>query len=136
MRSRDHTQEGYADAATVRVALRSFARGTEEVTRRHGLTPQRYVLLLLVKVAEDQERVATVTSLVTLLQTTQSSVTQLVGGAVRAGLLSRKGDERDARRQYLHLTDDGAAMLAAAFTELGPDRTRLVKTVASAIPDR
>ena len=131
MRSRDHTQDGYADAATARVALRSFARVTEEVTRRHGLTPQRYVLLLLVKVAEDEERAATVTSLVSLLQTTQSSVTQLVGGAVRAGLLSRKGDEHDARRQYLHLTEDGESRLAAAFSELGPERTRLAKTVAS-----
>ena len=136
MRSRDHTHNGYADAAMVRVAIRSFARVTEEVTRRHGLTPQRYVLLLLVKVAEDEERVATVTSLVKLLQTTQSSVTQLVGGAVRAGLLIRKGDEHDARRQYLHLTDDGAKRLAAAFSELGPDRARLVETVAASISDR
>ena len=133
MQGRDHTRDGYADAATIRVALRSFARRTEEITKRHGLTPQRYVLLLLVRVAEDEERVATVTSLVRTLQTTQSSVTQLVGGAVRAGLLSRQGDVRDARRQYLHLTEEGSVRLTAAFSELGPDRQRLAEVVAASL---
>ena len=135
MQGRDHIRDDYADAATIRVALRSFARRTEEITKRHGLTPQRYVLLLLVKVAEDEERVATVTSLVHALQTTQSSVTQLVGGAVRAGLLSRRGDTRDARRQYLHLTEAGALGLAGAFRELGPERQRLAEVVSASLTD-
>ena len=136
MAGRRSIRDSYADAATLRVALRSFARHTEEITQRHGLTSQRYTLLLLVKVAEEEGALATVTSLVGPLQTTQSSVTQLVAGAVRAGLITRRGDVRDARRQYLHLTPEGSTRLARSFSELGPDRTRLAAVVAASSPPR
>ncbi len=131
MAGRRTTRASYADAATVRVALRSFARQTDEITSRHGLTSQRYVLLLLLKVAEDEGVAATVTSLVRSLQTTQSSVTQLVAGAERAGLVTRRGDVRDARRQYLHLTPKGAERLQKAFSELGQERARLAAAVGA-----
>jgi DNA-binding MarR family transcriptional regulator len=131
MARRRSARDSYADAARLRIALRSFARHTEEITQRHGLTAQRYMLLLLVKVAEDEGTVATVTSLVRPLQTTQSSVTQLVGGAVRSGLITRRGDIRDARRHYLHLTPEGSARLDLAFAELGPERARLAEVVAA-----
>lgn len=130
MAGRRSTPASYADAATVRVALRSFARQTEEITHRHGLTSQRYVLLLLMKVAEDEGAAATVTGLVKSLQTTQSSVTQLVAGAEREGLVTRKGDVRDARRQYLHLTADGSRRLQRSFSELGHERKRLAAIIA------
>lgn len=120
----------YAEAASIRIAERTFARRTEEVTARHGLTPQRYLLLLLLRVAEDDARPATVTSLVGQLQTTQSSVTQLVRGAETAGLVHRKRDEHDARRQHLFLTLEGARRLEAAFLALGADRATLVEAVS------
>ncbi len=134
MAGRRSIRDSYADAARLRIALRSFARHTEEITQRHGLTAQRYMLLLLVRVAEEEGAAATVTSLTRALQTTQSSVTQLVAGAVREGLVTREGDVRDARRQHLHLTPDGQARLARAFSELGPDRTRLTEVVAASSP--
>ena len=47
-------------AAAFRVALREFARETEQAARKSGLTPQRYLLLLLVKGAEDGSERATI----------------------------------------------------------------------------
>ncbi len=121
----------FADAARIRIAERTFARRTEEATTKHGLTPQRYLLLLLIKVGAEAGTPATVTSLRRQLQTTQSSVTQLVQAAVTAGLLRRTLDERDARRQYLHLTDEGEGRLTRAFHELGDDRIALAETMAA-----
>src|SRR4029079_6778578 len=43
----------YADAATFRVGLRRFLARTDQVTRAHGLTAERYELLLLIKTARD-----------------------------------------------------------------------------------
>jgi DNA-binding MarR family transcriptional regulator len=128
--ARKRSNHEFADAAQVRVALRAFTRRTEEITRLNGLSPERYVLLLLIQSAADDGRPATVTSLVRQLQTTQSSVTQLVGGAVRAGLVERVGDVADARRRFLHLTPDGLARLRRAHRALGPDRGRLADVVA------
>jgi DNA-binding MarR family transcriptional regulator len=125
----------YGDAARIRVAERTFARRTEETTARHGLTPQRYLLLLLIKVASEEGSEATVTSLGRLLQTTQSSVTQLVRGAEAAGLLHRVSDARDARRQHLYLTEDGARRLAAAFSELGDDRVELARAISHGVDE-
>jgi DNA-binding MarR family transcriptional regulator len=126
-------RSSYEAAARLRVAERTFARHTQTVTARHHLTPQRYVLLLLIRVAQDGGVPATVTSLVGSLQTTQSSVTQLVTGAERAGLIRRKSDARDARRQHLFLTRLGAARLARAFADLGEDRLALVEAVGAAL---
>jgi DNA-binding MarR family transcriptional regulator len=124
-------ESSYAAAARLRVAERTFARHTATITARHGLTPQRYFLLLLIRVAHEAGAPATVTSLVDSLQTTQSSVTQLVGGAEEAGLIRRESDRRDARRQFLFLTRRGARRLGAAFEELGEDRSELVDAVSS-----
>lgn len=128
---RNNVKTSYADAARIRVAERTFARRTEEISARHGLTPQRYLLLLLIKVADQQQEPATVTSLGALLQTTQSSVTQLVHGAERAGLLRRVSDTRDARRQHLFLTKDGERRLSGAFRDLRDDRAHLAETITA-----
>lgn len=120
----------YAEAASIRIAERTFARRTEEVTAQHGLTPQRYLLLLLVRVAGDDGSPATVTSLVGQLLTTQSSVTQLVRGAEVAGLVRRQRDTRDARRQHLFLTPEGARRLEGAFHALAADRADLVEALS------
>ncbi len=129
--SKSDLRTSFAHAARIRVAERTFARRTEEATSRHGLTPQRYLLLLLIRVAADEDSPATVTSLGQQLQTTQSSVTQLVQGTEAAGLLHRVSDARDARRQHLFLTDEGDKRLSLAFRDLGDDRIRLAETIAA-----
>jgi len=70
--------EEYVRAAEVRRALRGFLRRTEEVSRAHGLTAERYELLLAIKVEGERDRPVTVTSLGSSLLLSQSAVTQLV----------------------------------------------------------
>jgi len=41
----DHAD--YAEAAEFRASLRRFLRRSEEISRRHGLTPRQYLLLLM-----------------------------------------------------------------------------------------
>lgn len=124
----------YGSAAELRRALRRLAHATEEVTRRHGLTPRRYELLLYVKAAEVASAPSTVTSLCDDLQTTQGSVTQLVDGVVRAGLLGRIRSARDRRSHTLELTPLGEQRLRGAFLELGSERDRLAAVVNRRFP--
>jgi len=77
---------------------------------------------------------ATVTSLVESLQLGQSSVTQLVQRAETLDLVERRVVREDARSQWLKLTRRGDRILARAFTELGPERDRLLAAVNAAAP--
>lgn len=123
--------EAYSSAARLRVQLLSFQRRTEEITRRHGITPERYLLLLLIRSDSITGVRTTATSLCGPLRMTQSSVSRLVSGATRAGLVKRDLDPDDRRRAYLQLTSQGAARLAAAFQELGPERAALAAALAA-----
>jgi len=124
----------YRTAAEFRVALLGFQRRTTAVTARHGLTPQRYLLLLLIRVRTDSGEPATVTALQEPLQMTQSAVTQLVIGAESAGLIHRVADPGDARSHALALTADGAQRLRRAFEDLSEERENLLRTVEAIAP--
>ena len=126
---RSPPEREYRAAAGLRIQLLSFQRRTQEITRRHGITPERYLLLLLVHTDSLGGARSTVTALCPPLQMTQSSVSRLVAGAVRAGLLRRELDEDDRRRTYLSLTPKGRARLDAALSELGPERTKLAEAL-------
>lgn len=115
----------YADAADLRAALRRFLRRSEEVARQNDLTPRQYLLLLLVRAAQDAPAKATVTDLVDRLALTQSTVTELVQRAEEAGLIAREQSPIDGRVVHLSLTPTGAERLERAFTELGPERDAL-----------
>ena len=123
-------ERAYLAAARLRIQLLTFQRRTEEITRRFGITPERYLLLLLVRTDAINGSPSTVTALCEPLQMTQSSVSRLVAGAVRAGLLRREPDSSDHRRGYLHLTRTGTARLEATFNELGPERTKLAAVLS------
>jgi DNA-binding MarR family transcriptional regulator len=125
----------YREAAELRAALRRLTHSTEQVTKRHKLTPRRYELLLFVEAARQAGASATVTSLCEPLQTTQGSVTQLVEGAVRAGLLKRVPVPSDRRSSTLHLTERGRKRLSSVYNALGPERDRLAQLVARAGAD-
>jgi DNA-binding MarR family transcriptional regulator len=64
--------------AEFRTAIRRFARRSERIARQHGLTPQRYALLLMIKGAANGQERSTVTELSDRLQLAQSTVTELV----------------------------------------------------------
>jgi DNA-binding MarR family transcriptional regulator len=115
----------YAAAAGFRVALRRFLARTDQVTRAHGLTSERYELLLLIKVARDEE--ATVGRLAARLYIGQSAATQLARRVEDAGLIERTVSARDARVHPLRLTAEGERRLAAAVEELTGERAALAR---------
>jgi DNA-binding MarR family transcriptional regulator len=116
----------YQEAADLRSALRRFLRRSEEIARRHELTPRQYLLLLMIKSREDSPEQATITDLVDRLALTQSTITELVQRAEEAGLVARRPSPNDGRVTLLSLTPVGAQRLQAAFAELGPEREGLL----------
>lgn len=116
--------------AEFRSALRHYLRRSERVARDSGLTPQRYLLLLMVKGAPDGSEQSTVTELSERLQLAQSTVTELVSRAEEAGLLAREQSRSDARVAHLRLTDEGERRLARAFTALGTERAHLHEVIS------
>ena len=119
----------YVAAARLRVQLLWFQRRMEEIAARHALTPERYLLLLLVRSDALLGTQSSVSSLCGPLQMTQSSVSRLVAGAVRAGLLDREPNPLDHRGAFLCLTESGRKRLDGAFDELGPERDRLAEAL-------
>src|SRR5579864_3445105 len=126
-----------ADVVTVadfRSALRRFLRRSELIADSCGLTPQRYLLLLMIKGAPDGSGRSTVTELADRLQLAQSTVTELVARSVDAGLLEREGSTSDGRVTYLQLTGEGERRLACSFSGLETERDALYEAVGNLRP--
>jgi DNA-binding MarR family transcriptional regulator len=113
------------EVAEFREALRRFLRQSERVARQSGLTPQRHLLLLMIKGASDGSEQSTVTALADRLQLAQSTVTELVSRAEEAGLVERTQSQTDARVAHLRLTPEGERRLERSFTGLGTERAQL-----------
>jgi DNA-binding MarR family transcriptional regulator len=111
--------------AEFRAALRQFLRRSERIARQSGLTPQRHLLLMMIKGAPGGEEQSTVTELSDRLQLAQSTVTELVRRAEDAGLIEREQSQRDARVAYLRLSEEGERRLMLAFTDLARERAQL-----------
>jgi DNA-binding MarR family transcriptional regulator len=125
--------------AEFRAALRGFLRRTERIARQSGLTPQRYLLLLMVKGAPDGSEQSTVTELAERLQLAQSTVTELVSRAEETGLIEREQSHTDARVAHLRLTEEGERRLMQAFTGLATERSNLRSAFAhldAEVPER
>lgn len=123
--------EDVVAVAEFRTALRRFLRRSERVARQSGLTPQRYLLLLMIKGAADGTEQSTVTRLADRLQLAQSTVTELVRRAEETGLVVRKQSQDDARVTHLRLTPEGERRLMQSFTELSAERAQLRDAVAN-----
>src|SRR3954470_8953078 len=102
--------------AEFRAALRTFLRKSERIARDSGLTPQRHLLLLMIKGAPDGTGRSTVTDLSDRLQLAQSTVTELVRRAEEAGLIERERSHSDGRVAYLSLTTEGERRLERTHT--------------------
>lgn len=122
--------EDYVRVAEFRSSLRRFLRRAEKISRAAGLTPQRYLLLLMVKGAPGGSEQSTVTELAERLQLAQSTVTELVGRAAEAGLLKREPSGEDGRVAHVRLTQEGEGRLAQAFSELESEREELRHALA------
>lgn len=118
-------------AAELRASLRRFARESEQIAAEHGLTAQRYLLLLMIKGAPDGSERSTVTELTGRLQLAQHTVTELVSRAVRAGLIERERSREDRRVSHLRLTDEGTRRLMGAFRGHRVEREALRKVLDS-----
>jgi DNA-binding MarR family transcriptional regulator len=109
--------------------LRSFLRSSERIGRENGLTPQRHLLLLMIKGAPDGSESSTVSELVERLELAQSTVTELVGRAEEAGLIEREASRTDARVAHLRLRPEGERRLARVFQAHDGERRRLLELV-------
>jgi DNA-binding MarR family transcriptional regulator len=117
-------------AAEFRAALRQFLRRSERIARSSGLTPQRYLLLLMIKGAPDGSEQSTVTELAERLQLAQSTVTELVRRAEEVGLVERETSAVDGRVAHLRLTEEGERRLAKSVARLTGERDTLRATFA------
>jgi DNA-binding MarR family transcriptional regulator len=120
------TTDEVARVAEFRAALRRFLRTTERNARSAGLTPQRYLLLLMIKGAEDKSGKSTVTELAERLQLAQSTVTELVRRAEDVGLVERERSPNDGRIAFLRLTPEGERRLEKSFTSNESERQALL----------
>jgi len=124
------TAEAAMRGAEFRSALRRFLRRSERIARSSGLTPQRYLLLLMIKGAPEGSEQSTVTELADRLQLAQSTVTELVRRAEEVGLVERQTSSVDGRVAHLRLTEEGERRLAKSFTSLAGEREALRATFA------
>jgi DNA-binding MarR family transcriptional regulator len=105
------TKRQYEALANFRYRMRQFLRYSEEITRRHGLTPLQYQLMLQVKGYPGREW-ATISELAERLQAKHHGVVSLITRCQRAGLVKRAPSEEDRRTVHVTLTSKGAAALA------------------------
>src|ERR687888_35799 len=120
-----HPTAEFAQVADFRAALRAFLRKAERNARASGLTPQRYLLLLMIKGAPDGSEQSTVTELAERLQLAQSTVTELVSRAEEVGLVEREPSPADGRVAHLRLTAEGERRLARSFATMAAEREQL-----------
>jgi DNA-binding MarR family transcriptional regulator len=113
------------DAAVLRAALSRFDAVTATAARECHLTPQRYILLLMIKGDPKGTQRSTVTSISQRLQMPHNTVSELVTRAVAAGLIRREPVREDRRSVRLALTPEGERRLRCAVSKLADQRTAL-----------
>jgi len=117
----------YEEAAALREALRRFARRTEDVARRHGLTARGYTLLLMIKTGREIAGAATPDELEERLQLAKSTVAELLQRTDNNGLTRRELHPDRAGAIIARLTAKGERLLARAFLELRAEREYLLE---------
>lgn len=117
------------EIADFRAALRSFLRHTERAAQQRGLTPQWYLLLLMIKGAPDGTERITIGDAAERMQLGVNSTTELVNRAEEQGLLRRERSDTDGRVVCLRLTREGERRLNAALVDLEADRKDLQRAL-------
>jgi DNA-binding MarR family transcriptional regulator len=96
--------------AQFRYQLRRFLRFSEEVTRKHGITPLQYQLMLQIKGFPGREW-ASVGELAERLQAKHHGVVSLISRCEAAGLVIRNVSRGDMRLVEVELTPKGEKCL-------------------------
>lgn len=104
------TKQDFEALARFRFGIRRYLRFSEDIVRRHGLTPQQYQLLLALKGFPGREW-ATVGELAERLQLRHHSTVELVNRAQRLKLVHRTSAPDDARVVRIGLAPDGERVL-------------------------
>jgi DNA-binding MarR family transcriptional regulator len=104
------TKPQYEALANFRYQLRRYLRYSEQVTRKHGITPLQYQLMLQIKGYPGREW-ASVTELAERLQAKHHGVVALVTRCENRGLLERSAHEDDRRAVSVRLTPKGERAL-------------------------
>jgi DNA-binding MarR family transcriptional regulator len=105
------TQRQYETLATFRYELRRFLRYSEQLTRRHGLTPLQYQLMLQVR-GFPGGRAPTVGELAERLQAKHHGVVSLLTRCEQRQLIERRANQSDRRSVHVRLTARGEKALA------------------------
>ncbi len=125
------TPAEYLAVARLREALRRFSAESERITRAHGLTTQRYQLLLMIKAAREGSGRATQKELAARLSLAQSSLTELVHRAEDLRLIRRRLVAARRGEVAFELTASGERRLRGAMVDLRGERSRLLSLLSS-----
>lgn len=106
-----HALHVMQDLARFRYRLRKFLRFSERAARSHGVTPQQHQLMLGVAGFNENDR-ATISELAEFMQERHNSVVELVGRAVKHGLVRKEQDTKDRRYVFVSLTPRGKSVLS------------------------
>jgi len=123
------TKPDFEALARFRFGIRRYLRVSEEIVRDHGLTPQRYHLLLALMGFPGREW-ATVRELANLIQLRHHSVVELVDRAQKQGLVRREPHPTDARAVRVSLTGKGERTFSR-LNALHQEELRRVATVVT-----
>lgn len=110
MPGRRMSKADFETLARFRYQLRRFLRFSEEVTRRHGVPPLQYQLMLQIQGYPGRPW-ATMAELAERLQAKHHGVVSLVSRCVAAGWVQRVESRGDKRRVEVHLTPQGRTRL-------------------------
>ena len=105
------SKKDFEALADFRYQLRQFLRFSEEITRRHGVTPLQYLLLLNIKGFPGREW-ATAGELAERLQAKHHGVVALITRCEKLDLVGRRVSSQDRRQVEVRLSKKGGALLS------------------------
>lgn len=111
MANKPITKKEFETLSEFRYRLRRFLRFSEQVTRKNGITPLQYLLLLHVKGFPGRNW-ATVGELAERLQAQHHGVVALISRSEKLGWVERRQGQTDRRAVEVHLTGSGERMVA------------------------
>ena len=131
-RSRPLEDSDYQALAAWRYALRRFLHSSAEITRKGGVSPTQYQLLLFIRGSADGA--LAIADIAERLQVRHHSAVGLVDRCERAGLVRRQRDPANRRRVLVQTTARGAALLRRLANAHFATIERLGKAFVPPIP--
>ena len=132
MPARNLDKKDFETLSEFRYRLRRFLRFSEQATRKNGITPLQYLLLLHVKGFPGREW-ATVGELAERLQAAHHGTVALISRCESLGWVERRQGQTDRRAVEVHLTADGER-IADKMVRLHRDEL-LSPEISSLVPE-